>query len=211
MLSSNLVCKIALLALICCGLLSCRGAGNNEIAEVEKPGNLSKPVKASPSIAKNKEVTKPKKQNTAPVKSFVFENPSPDWTASEPGKGDGALTKVKLKSNKSPVKLTVTSIGLPVASKEAGALVKECESSFAKGYAKHPELTREWIRSGFSISRYSDPNNGEISVWCVSETCKVRLNFEFGKSGNVQDNIKIADGATDDFFTKNPTGGAKDN
>ncbi len=217
MLSLNPVCKIAILGLLSGSLLSCRGAAKDGSPKVEKSisrnstNSPTKQVTESPASVINREPSKAKKPNLTSVKSFAFENPSPDWSVSESAKGNGVLTKATLKSIKSPVQMTVTSIGLPVSSKEAGALVRDCESNFAIGFSKHPELTREWIRSGFSISRYADPMTGDIFVWSVSETCKVQLKFAFGKSSNIQENIKIADGTTDDFFAKNPTGGVRVN
>ena len=87
-------------------------------------------------------------------------------------------------------------------------MVAECETGFAKGYAQHPDLTHEWITKGFSISRFADPAKGEVSVWCISNTCKVQIDFTFGSGSKVDENVKVADATTKEFFDKNPSGGA---
>ncbi len=142
------------------------------------------------------------------VKSFLFENPSPEWTVSETPSGDGTFTKASYKLGGANVQCSVTSIGLPATGKDAAELVKECETGFAQGMAKRPEFNREWISKGFSISRYADPDSGDVVAWCISDSCKVRLKFSFGKGTVSPDNVKAADLAIDEFFVKNPTGGA---
>ncbi len=187
--------------------MSCRNEGHNSPPVVANSTNS--PVKDSLADAKKKEPATAAKPKTTPVKSFAFENPSPDWKSSDPAQGSGTLTQATLKSSNSPAKMTVISIGLPVSTKEAAALVNTSENGFSQGYAKHPELTREWIKSGFAISRFADPASGQVLIWSSSETCKIQLKFEFGQGSNPKDNIKSADKSTDDFFEKNPTGGAK--
>ena len=158
-------------------------------------------------LAAKKKATTPKPIENS-VTSFSFVTPSGEWSVSEPANGDGTYTKAAFKMASSNAKLAITSIGLPAKGKEAVALVKQCETGFVQNYALHPDLTREWITKGFSISRYADPRTGEIGVWCIINTCKVSLVFAFGAGPNTADNIKIADLTTDEFFEKNPTGGA---
>ena len=165
---------------------------------------------ASKIVSKTKGGTKTSTGKTSEikVKSFAFAAPTDDWKAGEPGQGDGTCTKAGFTMLGSPTKLVITSIGLPATGPDAAKLVKECETGFAQGMAKHSDMTREWIAKGFSISRYTDPANGEVSVWCISDTCKVRLDFMFGTGSKVADNVKVSDSTVNAFFEKNPAGGA---
>ncbi len=164
--------------------------------------NMPDPIKK----ALNKSGTKVK---TTPIKKFVFQQPSSDWTSTKPAMGDGNFTMALYKISGGKVWVYVTSIGLPTSSKDALSLVKDCETGFAHGAANHPELTREWIKSGFSASRYSDATKGDVVVWCVSESCKVELKFAFGAGTDAKSNVATADKATNDFLEKNPKGGAQ--
>jgi hypothetical protein len=149
------------------------------------------------------------KASASPVKSFSFELPSTAWTIAEPTSGDSNFTKAGFTMSGTSVRLEITSIGRPTTGKDASALVKECETGFAQGSAKHADMARSWVIKGFSVSRYADPTSGDVFMWCASETSKLRLNFSFGAGSRVNENIKIADSTTDEFFAKNPSGGAK--
>jgi hypothetical protein len=152
--------------------------------------------------AKNSPKAEPRK-----VRSIAYITPAQAWQESSSAQGDETFTQASYKTAQS--QLSVTTIGLPAKGEKAINLVKNCETDFAQGMAKHPELTRSWIKSGFSISRYADPENHTVSSWCATDTCKVQLLFSFPSGQDISEAIKECDRTVDAFFEKNPTGGAK--
>lgn len=142
------------------------------------------------------------------VKAFTYETPSPTWIVAKTNAGDGNYSSVQYSLAPATTKVTVTSIGLPSKGNDAIKLVNDCETEFAQGASKYSDSTREWISHGFSISRFADPATGKVMAWCTSETSKICLNFEFGTRSKAAENVKVADSSTEEFFAKNPTGGA---
>lgn len=195
--SAGLLPFLAIVCLTGCG----KSASQNPV----DPNKVA-PANPSPKTAAELLKPEPKAKPESPVKAFSFAAPAAEWAPAEPSTGDATITKAGYKSGKTQLK--ISSIGLPPKGKQATELVKECETGFANGYAKHPEQTREWITQGFSISRYADSAAGTVSVWCISPTCNVKLDFSYGAGSNSADNVKKADDATNAFFAKNPTGGA---
>jgi hypothetical protein len=184
------------------GTSAADSSASNSLVSENMPEKLKNIVKT----------TNTAKSDRAPkIVGFSFVPPSPDWIEAEPTIGDGTYTKAAFKSKSMPIQLAITSIGLPLNGNNAKNLVKNCETEFAVGISKHPEMTKEWIRSGFSISRYADSGKREVSVWCISEYCKVQLKFSNLTSSKLSDDVKVADVATDAFFEQNPSGGAKKN
>ena len=178
------------------------------VTKSESPDTKAK-LKATPlesAVKRMKAIHESKTENK--VKSFAFVTPSADWEPTGSEQGDGNYTKAGFKHKSENVQLTITSIGTPATGKEAAKLVGECETSFAQGSAKHPEMTREWIAQGFSISRYADPGTGSVSVWCVSNSCRVQLGFLFPSGSKPTDTVKVADATVNAFFEKNPSGGS---
>jgi hypothetical protein len=172
-------------------------ANNPASKAIKLPGTvLNKTANMSPAKAGNL------------VRSFAFVAPAPDWTKNGNSEGDGAYTKASFAMSNSKAILEISSVGLPTKGEKAIKLVEDCETGFAKGIAQHAEMAREWVSKGFSISRYADSGTGKVSVWCISNTCKVRLDFAFGAGPQAADNIKKADLVTNAFFEENPTGGA---
>ncbi len=151
----------------------------------------------------------PKFSESRIVKSFSFFPPTSDWVESKATTGDETYTQAKFMSSSNSCELDVTSIGLPVKGANAVDLVKKSETEFAQGMATNNTNSREWIRNGFSISRFANPTAHSVSAWCISETCKVRLNFSFPAGSKTEDNVKHSDSWIDSFFDKNPSGGAK--
>ena len=204
--------KIGLiLTAVVVAILGCKSSApqTNPSPNAAAKEDMIKAARANEGKASTKELAnKPKSEPERKVKAFTFEPPSSAWTVAKPGAGDGILSTAEYSLSSSATKVAVTSIGLPPKGNEAEKLVRNCESEYAQGAAKHADSTREWISHGFSISRFADPATGQVMVWCVSNDCKVRLNFEFGSGSKLPDNVKTADASTDEFFTKNPTGGA---
>jgi len=204
--------RCAGVTLICWSLTSCSNKSVTDPASVNNVADSKNSSDIKPNLRDLKRDAKGKPiptKATTPIKKFEFEQPSPDWTTTQPAQGDGTFTKASYQIAGGKIPVQITSIGLPLSTKEAAGLVRDCETGFAQGAAKHPELTREWIKSGFSVSRYSDATNGEVVVWCVSESCKVELKYAFGAGSKPKDNVAAADKATDDFLEKNPRGGAQ--
>jgi hypothetical protein len=178
---------------------------NNQIGERANEPELTR----ANSDAKKESGSNAKGTSKRIVQSFSFAPPSADWVESQGAQGDETFTQAKFKSSSTSCQLDITSIGMPAKGPQATALTKQCETEYAQGMAKNPDKTRVWIKSGFSINRYANPTSGAVSVWCISETCKVRLNYEFGTGTRPEDNVKVADSTTDAFFSQNPNGGAK--
>jgi hypothetical protein len=205
----NIVVVCLSVCLISCGDKDVQGSPdkNTQVSknpESKDPTPLDKLKKAAESKNANKE-----RKETRTVKAFSFIPPSAKWLELEGATGDETYTRAKYKSTSNSVQLSISSIGQPTKGPDATNLVKTAETNFAQGIAKHPDMARSWIKSGFSLSRYADPTSGKVSVWCMSKTCKVELAFDFGSGSNISENTAIADSTTDEFFAKNPTGGAK--
>ena len=188
-----------------------KNSDSSPIAATHEEPNINKPLKQQkqpiPTAIDNVTKETPVAPAT-PVKSFSFVAPTSEWTEGGSSEGDGTYTTATFKMTSPNAQLTISSVGLPTNGAKASKLVAECETGFAKGIAQHPDMAREWITKGFSISRYADATNGEVSVWCISRNCKVRLDFAFGAGSKAADNMKAADAATNAFFDKNPAGGA---
>jgi len=195
-------------------LIGCGNRGNldsnSPVAEkrTDKDSDKSAMTKAITDPQRIK-VGNPKVSENRIVKSFSFSPPSSDWVEAQPTSGDETYTLAKFKSSSNSWGLDITSIGLPTKGAKAIDLVKKSETEFAQGMATNNANSREWIKNGFSISRYANPSSNSVSAWCISETCKVLLNFSFPAGSKGEDNMKLADSSIDAFFDKNPTGGAK--
>ncbi|MEI7985623.1 MAG: hypothetical protein WCI55_08335 [Armatimonadota bacterium] len=195
-------------------LIGCGNKGNpdsnspvaDKHSQIDSDGPAQ--TKAFPDAKKSK-ASESKASEKRIVKSFSFSPPTSDWVEAQPTSGDETYTLAKFKSSSNSWELDVTSIGLPAKGANAVDLVKKSETEFAQGIAANNTNSREWIKNGFSISRYTNPSANSVSTWCISETCKVRLNFTFPAGSKTEDIVKQADSSIDAFFDKNPTGGAK--
>ncbi len=197
------------LLLVGCGKKETQGS-NAPFAEMQtnQDSNKSALTKAI-GDAKKANQGEPKVADRRIVKSFSFFPPTSDWVVAQATSGDETFTQAKFKSSLGSCELDISSIGLPAKGTSAIDLVKKSETEFAQGMATNNTNSREWIKNGFSISRYANPTSHSVSAWCISEKCKVRLNFSFAPGSKTEDNVKQSDSSIDAFFDKNPTGGAK--
>lgn len=194
------------LCLFGCSQPPTRTSSNVDKKDVATPDRIKN---SNPSVVTPK--GQEKKDPAQKVKNFSFKSPSPDWGESEKAKGDGTFTQAGFKMNSKSIQLLVTTIGIPASGEEARELVKKCETEFAQGSANHSDMAKAWIVSGFSISRYANQEQRSVSAWCCSDLCKVQLKLTFGPDSNFAESIKLADATINDFFEKNPNGGAKTN
>jgi hypothetical protein len=198
--------QLSLVGLLSLTIISCgksSNVANSAKGVVGQPKSIvTKPTANSPTGSVNSEA--------GSAKEFKFDPPTSNYQGGQAVSKSETYVRATFSSRNPNETLIVTSLTLPKKNKESSSMVREAENKFAHSAAKHPELTRTWIRNSFSISRTADPSTNQVLALCSTEKRKVILQFDL-KSTELTDFLKTADQTINNFFDKNPNGAPKSN